>query len=152
MRYRTNENAAPDVAVIGNGEGSGRGANIPHSNYITPPTLRQAGIIEKTLLPGAENAIPAPELKKLLGAHSTRFIARLVEDERSAGAVILSTPDHRCPGYFLPDAGEKGQRETAEFVRSMVGRAAKILRSARPARAALENVEGQQQMDGWKGG
>lgn len=144
MRYRTNENAAPDVAVIGNGEGGGR--------YIAPPTLRQAGIIEKTLLPGAENAIPAPELKKLLGARSTRSIARLVEDERSAGAVILSTPDHRCPGYFLPDAGEKGRRETAEFVRSMVGRATKILRSARPARAALENVEGQRQMDGWKGG
>ena len=124
----------------------GEATNISVFDHNTNAEQKQ-GFIESLLLSGAENAITAAELAKLAGLSDTRILARLIQEEREAGKIILSTPNYRCPGYFLPDSGEKGQREIAEYVRSMVSRATKILRSVRAAKAALEVIDGQQKIE-----
>ena len=123
-----------------------KATNISRLDYNTGEKKKQ-GFIEGLLSCGAENAIPAAELAELAGVGDTRILARLIQEEREAGKIILSTPNYRCPGYYLPDSGEKGQREIAEYVRSMVSRATKILRSVRAAKAALEVIDGQQEIE-----
>ena len=142
------QKAAPDAATIESGEGNGCGeaTSISKADNITGEAHRQ-GFIESILLQGAENAISAQDLTKLAGLSDTRYVTKLIQTEREAGAMILSTPNTKCPGYYLPADGEKGRQEIAEYVRSMICRAAKILRSVRAAKAALEIVEGQQRIE-----
>lgn len=97
------------------------------------------------LLPrGEENAVSSKALADLVGVKTVRELQHRVSAERESGALILST----CRGgYFRPAAGEQGQREIAAFARTLQARAINTLRAIRAAREALENVEGQLDLD-----
>lgn len=58
---------------------------------------------------GAENAISQRELAKALSC-SRREIRALIFDARRRGAVICSTADPICGGYFLPRNDDEVKR------------------------------------------
>lgn len=100
-----------------------------------------------SLLPrGAENALSTKDLAKIAGCGTTRNLRKLIEEERGAGALILSST---TGGYYLPDSGEKGRHELFEYVRMMRARALNTLKSAQAANKALESVKGQEILKGW---
>ncbi len=87
---------------------------------------------------GKENAVPSKELAARLGFDTVRDLQRAVERERQSGAVILST----CTdggGYYLSD----DPLEIAAFIRTLNTRASNTLRSLESARAALDELTGQ---------
>lgn len=101
-------------------------------DYIPPEKIAQAKVA-RYLGYGEENALRAAELCDKVGYRSTRELRTAVSQDRSADIPILATN----AGYFLPDAGEKGQREAAAFYRSMRSRAVNVLRAASAARKYL---------------
>lgn len=103
-----------------------------HTQYISPEQIAQAKVA-RYLGYGEENALRAAELCDKVGYRSTRELRTAVSQDRSADIPILATN----AGYFLPDAGEKGQREAAAFYRSMRSRAVNVLRAASAARKYL---------------
>ena len=139
------EKAAPDAGTSrGGGEnGCWQAPEVPLMN-LTTATGREQGQIERLLPHGEENAIPTAALVQLAGAKTSRSPQGRIEAERQAGALILSTTKG---GYFLPDAGEKGKQEINAYVRTLRARALNTLRTLRAARAALEQIDGQQEME-----
>ena len=115
----------------------------PKINCITP---QPAGAIARMLPQGAENAICTKELVRLTGTKNARTLQIAIAAERESGALILSTTKG---GYFLPDDGAKGQREIAEFVRTLRARAINTFRAMRSAKQALSGVEGQTNIEQW---
>jgi len=111
-------------------------------NHNTNNNGHQQGFVERFLKKGAENATPARELVKLAGCADTRSLQVLIAKEREQGKLILSTSQNGG-GYFLPDDGEKGRREIAEFVNTLYSRALNTLRAAKHARRELEKIDGQ---------
>lgn len=101
-------------------------------DYISPERIAQAKIA-RYLGHGEENALRAADLCDKAGYRSTRDLRSAVMQDRRAGIPILSS----SAGYFLPDAGEKGQREAAAFYRSMRSRAVNVFRAASAAREYL---------------
>lgn len=97
--------------------------------------------ISVLLHPGAANGIKLPELVKLTGQEE-RIVRRRIQAERKDGKLILSDCLH---GYFLPASEQEARR----FIRSMSGRAAEIAAVARSAEAALADMAGQEQIEGW---
>ena len=93
------------------------------------------GSIEAILPHGAENAISARDLTRISGCRDTRELRHRVAAERSRGALILSLP---TVGYFLPDAGRKGQMEMRAFVGSMRSRAFRTLGATTAAQKFLD--------------
>ncbi|MBQ2581274.1 MAG: hypothetical protein II574_06570 [Ruminococcus sp.] len=79
---------------------------------------------------GAENAISAAELQRLLGLDFRQDVNELVHRMRKDGQVILSNNK----GYYLPAC----DAETAAFVRSMDSRAEAIKAATESARRACE--------------
>ena len=117
-------------------EKTGRTAKFPQFDSNTDNCKTQvAGV----LLHGAENAIPARQLVKVLGLKSTRELRLLVSDERERNSLILAD-EH---GYYLPGDGEAGRSEIRRFERTMHARAIHTLRVTKAARRALEKLPGQ---------
>lgn len=87
---------------------------------------------------GKENAIPSKELAARLGFDTVRDLQRAVERERQSGAVILSTCSDGG-GYYLSN----DPLEIAAFIRTLNTRANNTLRSLESARAALDELTGQ---------
>ena len=108
-----------------------------HSNIEEPQ--KQYFTFEKFLPKGAEHGISAAELLRMTGLSDTRVIRKLIADERAAGAVILSGMN----GYYLPDDGEKGRRETEAYIAAMGAKGISTLRAIRSAKAYLANLPGQ---------
>ena len=104
------------------------------------------GAIERSLQRGAENSILADDLRRKLGIKE-RNIRHLIAAERANGAVILSGKN----GYYLPDHGEKGRRETAEFIASITARGIKTIQAADSAKAFLDKLPGQVEIGGGTG-
>jgi len=109
----------------------------PNSNCTISQPM---GAIARILPQGAENAVSTAELVRLTGLRNSRTLQIAIATERERGALILSTTKG---GYFLPDDGEKGQQEIAEFVRTLRARAINTFRAMRSAKKALSGVEGQ---------
>ena len=101
-------------------------------DYIPPEKIAQAKVA-RYLGHGEENALRADALCSKTGYTSTRNLQAAIAQDRSAGIPILSS----SAGYFLPDAGEKGQQEAAAFYRSMYSRAVNVFRAASAAREYL---------------
>lgn len=97
-------------------------ASISTEQFTTRERVRQPGIIERLLSPGAENALPLRHLVKLTGLPA-RQVRQLIQAERLQGAPILA--DNHS-GYFLPGT----PRDVEEFARSMRHRAKEIIRAA----------------------
>jgi len=100
------------------------------------------GFFSKILPKGAENGIKTADLMRLLG------LSDLISDERAAGAVILSGDT----GYYLPDDGEKGRRETEAFIATVTAKGINTIRAAKSAQAFLDNLPGQMEIGGGAGG
>ncbi len=83
---------------------------------------------------GRENAISSKVLAAALGFRSTRELQKQIEQERAAGAVILS--DVSGGGYFLSD----DPSELRRFVRTLNARAQNTLKAAESARHALDAI------------
>ena len=98
------------------------------------------------LLRGEKYAIPTRDLVERAGAHSARDLQSEIEEERAAGALILSKGGPGG-GYFLPAAGETGRREIAAFIRTLNARAVSTQRTLKAARRALAELDGQAVME-----
>lgn len=125
-------------------------AQQEQSSPLTNDTT-QSGTVQgffTSILPkGAENGIKTPELLRLTGLSDTRTIRKLISDERAAGAVILSGET----GYYLPDDGEKGRRETEAFVATVTAKGVNTIRAVRSAKAFLDTLPGQMEIGGGAG-
>lgn len=97
-------------------------------DYIPSEQIAQAKVA-RYLGYGEENALRATDLCNRVGYRSTRTLRAVIAQERRAGIPILSSN----AGYFLPDAGEKGQREAAAFCRSLRSSAVNVFRAASAA-------------------
>lgn len=96
--------------------------------YISQEQIAQAKVA-RYLGHGEGNALRAADLCNRVGYRSTRTLRAAIARERRAGIPILSSN----AGYFLPDAGEKGQREAAAFCRSLRSSAVNVFRAASAA-------------------
>lgn len=96
------------------------------------------GLITRLLLHGAENATSTAELVRLTGLGSARHVQKVIEAERKAGAVILSSTSG---GYYLPDDGSKGLNEIRGFVQQMDSRSRNIQLATDSAREALKGSD-----------
>lgn len=113
--------------------------NRSTSNFITDGG--KTPHIFDLLRTGAENGTTLQELVKLTG-QDERIVRRRIQAERKSGKLILSDCLH---GYFLPAS----ERDAWQFIRSMSGRAAEIAAVSRAAEAALADMAGQEQIEGW---
>lgn len=92
---------------------------------------------------GKENAISSKDLANLAGVSSVRELQKIIERERQAGAVILST----CAdsgGYYLSN----DPTEIKAFVRTLSNRAHHTMMSLASAESALAELTGQQRLEG----
>ena len=92
---------------------------------------------------GKENAIPSKDLAKALGFQSVRNLQKQIEQERAAGAVILS--DSHGAGYYLSN----DPVELRRFTQTLNARAANTLKAAESAQRALDAATGQKSIAGW---
>ena len=92
---------------------------------------------------GKENAIPSKDLAKALGFQSVRNLQKQIEQERAAGAVILS--DSHGAGYYLSN----DPVELRQFTQTLNARAANTLKAAESAQRALDAATGQKSIAGW---
>lgn len=118
---------------------------VSNSDFITAVGTGQ-GRIESLLLHGSANAIRTADLVKLGGFRSVREMQKQIERERVHGALILSRGG-AGGGYFLPAEGEQGQREISSFVRTLDARARNTFRTIKAARAALQVLPGQMEVE-----
>jgi len=102
---------------------------------------KSQGLVSDFLKHGAENAIHARELVRLIGCGTARQLQLLIAQEREQGALIISDTTQ---GYYLPDTGQKGRYELQRYVASMSSRAASIFKATDGAKAALAVLEGQE--------
>lgn len=92
---------------------------------------------------GKENAIRSKDLAEALGFKTVRDLQKRIEQERAAGAVILS--DSAGAGYYLSN----DPVELRKFTQTLNARATNTLRAAESAQRALDAATGQQRIDGW---
>lgn len=140
------ENARPNAATSERvkGEISIAAKISPHEQYI-PEREKSQVIVSDFLCMGAENAIHAKELARLVGCSTPRQLQHLVAQERRSGTLILSDTKG---GYYLPDTGIKGRNEIARYVGAMSRRAARICAVTEGARQALNVLYGQEEIQG----
>ena len=140
-----NEKTAPDDSGVKGGMEKNEHAaalQFPTQNHImTGPDAQ--GIAD--ILPhGAENAVSSVEVMHLCGISGIRQLRAAIAEERAAGALILS---NTTGGYFLPSDGENGHKEMQHFVNTVRSKALALLSAARPVRAALRVMDGQESIE-----
>lgn len=144
-KKRATKKAAPDVRSIESSKGKiSQSDTYTLAHYKGRAEKEQAPTVEQFLAAGAENARSTRELMTLLQCGSVRQLRQMVEDERRAGALILSGPGG---GYFLPDTGQKGREELQRQVDITRARALAMLATSAPARKALRKLDGQVKME-----
>lgn len=140
-----NKKTVLTVGTSENGEGeisSLTGVDLSVANYSMTTSCWQD--LPLFLPRGAENAVSSRKLMLMLGIRDIRTLRACVAKNRAAGALILS---NTSGGYYLPDAGEKGRREMERFVATVRSKALTHLCAARPVRAALRVLDGQEHLD-----
>ncbi len=116
--------------------------NTSKSNDNTSSESRQ-GFITQYLAQGRGNAVHAGELMKSAGLRSHREVRACVEEARSHGDLIVSSPD----GYHLPETDNTGQltgagyRDLKAFYGRMRSAGISCFRSAKHARIAIMQYE-----------
>ena len=133
------ENAPTGAATLVRARNEDFAVNHSISDFIMDS--RKTPHIFDLLRTGAENGTTLQELVKRTG-QDERNVRRRIQAERKAGKLILSDCLH---GYFLPASEQDARR----FIRSMSGRAAEIAAVSRAAEAALADMAGQEQIEGW---
>ncbi len=88
---------------------------------------------------GAANAVTTKTVMQSMGLKNERVFREMVEQERTAGGLILANGR----GLFLPAEGEKGREEVARWIRLMTARITGAARTLKGAKGALRRIEGQ---------
>ena len=145
MKDYENEKTAPDDSGVRSGTGKSESmaaldCSPVHLITAAPTAQGIAGILPH----GAENAVSSSELMRLCGIPGIRQLRTAIAEERAAGALILS---NTTGGYFLPADGEKGREEMQHFVNTVRSKALALLSAARPVRAALRVMDGQESIE-----
>lgn len=135
----TNKKSPAGAGTPTRAAGDGLPTMYPTTNFTTKSD--KVLFIFDLLHSGAENGTTLQELVKLTG-QDERIVRRRIQAERKDGKLILSDCLH---GYFLPASEQEARR----FIRSMSGRAVEIAAVARSAEAALADMAGQEQIEGW---
>lgn len=89
-------------------------------------------MVYEVLSHGKERAIPSKVLAAALGFNTERELRKQIENERRAGAVILSTTLDGG-GYYLP----ANDYEVSVFIQTLKNRAKNTLRSVESAEKYL---------------
>lgn len=89
---------------------------------------------------GAANAVTTKTVMRSMGLKNERVFREMVEQERTAGGLILANGR----GLFLPAEGEQGREEVARWIRLMTARITGAARTLKAARGTLRRIEGQQ--------
>ncbi len=136
---------APDDSGVNGGMEKNEHAaalQFPTQNHIMagPDTQGIAGILPH----GAENAVSSTEVMHLCGISGIRQLRAAIAEERAAGALILS---NTTGGYYLPAEGNQGREEMQHFVNTVRSKALALLSAAKPVRAALRVMDGQESID-----
>ena len=138
------EKAAFDDANIESGAGnqtSGQALSVPNSQCTTASAKAQ--VVVPSLRKGTEDAVSTNELLILTGCSCVRNLRALVAEERAKGAILLT---RSTVGYFLPADGEQRCEEMARFVSMIRAKPFNTLKAAKPARAALRVLNGQEEI------
>ena len=104
--------------------------------------------IEGQLLHGEKNAIKHGKLMSLIGERDVRSFYSAVADERSMGAVILSS----SKGYYLPDTDgdgnvtQAGYLELKKFCNRKRSAGISEFKAAKAARKAMREYEQREQL------
>lgn len=130
------KNARPTAPTAGQAVESGNICEMGHTSTKNSTTFGGSGqrfSVAELLPTGQQNAVPLKPLKEM--AHLPgREVRRLIEQERRAGALILSDNQH---GYYLA----ADESEVQQFVKSMRRRAAEIRLTAAYVAKAVMNHE-----------
>ena len=129
---KENKNARSDVAASEQAKDSFN--NRSHTHIKNNSNRRR---IQAFLLEGEENALPMRELARCAGI-SERRLRQLIERERRAGEIILSSDN----GYFLPDP-DNACMEIRRYIRRVDARMRSTREAARPTKLALKELEAQ---------
>ena len=108
------------------------------------------GYVSRFLLYGSGNAISTTSLMTLTGIKTSRDLQKAIEEERGCGIPILTKPGYHG-GYFLPDEDPAiAAQECRAFIHYMNAKGIGCLRSMKPARKLLHQLElylsGQEEM------
>ena len=139
------ENKKTAFSVATTESGSGKTITLDIADY-SKKTAKKQGTVEQFLIKGSENAISGPELAKLVGCGSIRYLQKMISIERQNGSLILASSE----GYFLPADGEKGREEIQRFYAQFRSMAISTLKILKTARQALAIPEGQMEIDAWQ--
>ena len=101
-------------------------------------------LVRDSLRYGKAAAIASKPLAEALWFRSVRELQRAIEQERAAGAVILSTTQNGG-GYFLSN----DPNELRWFTRTLEARARNTFKAAQSAQMALDAATGQESIEGW---
>ena len=135
--------APDDSGVKGGMEENENAAALQISTQKHTTTGPEVQGIADILPHGAEHAVSSAEVMRLCGISSIRQLRAAIAEERAAGALILS---NTTGGYYLPAEGEQGREEMQHFVNTVRSKALALLCAARPARAALRIMAGQESL------
>ena len=142
--YENEKTAPDDSGVKGGMEKNEHAAALQISTQKHTTTGPEVQGIADILPHGAENAVSSVEVMHLCGISGIRQLRAAIAEERAAGALILS---NTTGGYFLPSDGEKGRKEMQHFVNTVRSKALALLSAARPVRAALRVMDGQESIE-----
>ena len=140
-----NEKTAPDVSGIKGGMVENEHAaafQIPiQKNTTTGPEVQEVtGILPH----GEGKAVSSAKVMRLRGLSSIRQCRATIAENRAVGALIaLNTTG----AYYLPVEAEQGWEELRHFGNNARSKARVLLSAARPVRAALRVLDGQEQLD-----
>lgn len=130
IRKTPNSVAAP----LGVDSRNNNNCPLAQANNTTFSRCRQ---VEDFLLEGEVNALPMRELARLLNTNE-REIRKLIERERGAGGLILSSDK----GYYLPSP-DNAQAELRDYIRRVDSRMRSNRIAVKRLKRALKELEAQ---------
>lgn len=130
-----NEKTRPVAATTKRAEETAAfgGAAISYSNFTTQKRARQ---VSDFLLTGAENALDAKTLARLLEC-DRRSVTQRIERERRRGMPICAAVDGESRGYFLATDAD----ELARYVRALDRRISEVKKTRDACELTLRGMK-----------
>ena len=130
-----NEKTRPVAATTKRAEETAAfgGAAISYSNFTTQKRARQ---VSDFLLTGAENALDAKTLARLLEC-DRRSVTQRIERERRRGMPICAAVDGESRGYFLAADAD----ELARYVRALDRRISEVKKTRNACKQTLQGMK-----------
>ena len=113
------------------------GQRLNHDDIITNGSAQQ-GFVASILPHGEANAVKSRDLQKMIGLSDTRTLRLMIERERIAGAVILSSD----AGYFLPsDNALEAAQELKRYIAVSDARCKTNRLAVKSAKSSLKRLD-----------